>query len=60
MVRDWGKVKNCCQFSCLKFSCLKKKTVAHEVNSLIDVVSFIIPLRNLSSTLEKKPFDKSQ
>ena len=28
IVRDWGKVKNCCHFSCLK----KKKTVAYAVN----------------------------
>ena len=34
IVRDWGKVKDCCQFSCLK-----KKTVAHAVDSLIDVNS---------------------
>ena len=32
MVRHWGKVENCCQFSCST-----KKTVAHAVNSLIDV-----------------------
>ena len=32
IARDWGKVKNCCQFSCLK----KERTIAYAVNSLIN------------------------
>ena len=39
-----GKVRNCCQFSCLK-----KKTVAHAVNSLIDVNSSHRIFHNSSS-----------
>ena len=60
MVRDWGKVKKCCQFSRSK-----KKTVAHAVNSLIDINSSNRIFHNSSSESvinsgKKNDFDESQ
>ena len=59
-VRDWGKVKNCCQFSRLK----KKTTVVYAVNSLIDDNSshriFHESTSESVTTSGKKHFNESQ